>query len=568
MVDVAIIGGGPAGSTCASILKKYAPSMDIVVLEREQFPRDHVGESQLPPIGIILEEMGVWDKVEAAGFPIKIGATYKWGRTKELWDFEFVPTSQFKNKPRPEKYEGIRRNTAFQVDRAVYDEILLNHAKELGAEVRQPCRVNNIEREGDTVTGLRLDNGELLTARYYVDATGHPGLLRRSMDIGVTVPTNLQNIAIWDYWQNAEWAVDIGIGATRVQVMSVSFGWLWFIPLSPTRTSIGLVMPASIYKESGKSPEQIYLEAIASEPNISQLTLAAHRENKLSTTKDWSFVADRLYGDNWFLAGESAGFADPILAAGLTLTHLGARELAITILELDRGKLDPNWLVAEYASRQQVRLRSHIRFADFWYTANSQFEDLKAFTAEIAKDNGLDLSPDKAWAWLAQGGFVDADANLGIAGFQMQELSELGAYLADFSAPSVLTTYSRFKLNLEGAEYRNRAAYVNGRILTGGGYHRGDKFLPLTSSLGLAVKLLQKCDTSSEIVQGLNDLIRMHVGKSPATDLEIGRIPVAIEAMAADGWIDCSLDATQPIRELPIQFGKILHWNQDNKVKL
>jgi 2-polyprenyl-6-methoxyphenol hydroxylase-like FAD-dependent oxidoreductase len=91
--DVAIVGGGPAGSTCASLLRKYRSELRVLVLEREEFPRDHVGESQLPPIGKVLDEMGCWDKVEAAGFPIKLGATFKWGRSKELWDFEFFPSS-------------------------------------------------------------------------------------------------------------------------------------------------------------------------------------------------------------------------------------------------------------------------------------------------------------------------------------------------------------------------------------------------------------------------------------------------------------------------------------------
>jgi len=82
VVDVAIIGGGPAGSTCASLLLKYKPSLRVVIVEREVFPRDHVGESQLPAIGKVLNEMGVWDKVERANFPVKIGATYRWdGRT-------------------------------------------------------------------------------------------------------------------------------------------------------------------------------------------------------------------------------------------------------------------------------------------------------------------------------------------------------------------------------------------------------------------------------------------------------------------------------------------------------
>ena len=88
--DVAIVGGGPAGSTTAGFLRKYGQDCKVIVLEREKFPRDHVGESQLPPISRILDELGVWDKIEAANFPIKIGASYRWGKNPEIWDFEFI----------------------------------------------------------------------------------------------------------------------------------------------------------------------------------------------------------------------------------------------------------------------------------------------------------------------------------------------------------------------------------------------------------------------------------------------------------------------------------------------
>jgi 2-polyprenyl-6-methoxyphenol hydroxylase-like FAD-dependent oxidoreductase len=81
--DVAIVGGGPGGTTLASLLKKYSPSLDVCIFEKESFPRDHVGESQLPPTSAVLHEMGAWEKVEAAGFPIKLGASYTWGKTME-----------------------------------------------------------------------------------------------------------------------------------------------------------------------------------------------------------------------------------------------------------------------------------------------------------------------------------------------------------------------------------------------------------------------------------------------------------------------------------------------------
>src|SRR5579862_6008818 len=125
--DVAIIGGGPAGATVGTLMKKYGPDLKVAILERERFPRDHIGESLLPPVSFILDEMGCWDKVESAEFPIKIGATYRWGRQPELWDFEFFPANRFKDEPRPAKFEGQRLSTAFQVDRAIYDKILLDN---------------------------------------------------------------------------------------------------------------------------------------------------------------------------------------------------------------------------------------------------------------------------------------------------------------------------------------------------------------------------------------------------------------------------------------------------------
>jgi flavin-dependent dehydrogenase len=315
--DVAIIGGGPGGSTVGSLLKTYEPSLKVVILERERFPRDHVGESQLPGIGPILHEMGVWDQVEAANFPIKVGATYRWGRTQDLWDFEFLPDGKLRPEPRPAKYEGQRRQTAFQVDRAVYDQILLDRAAELGCEVRQETSVKSIRRTGDRVEGLVLADGSEIQAKHYVDASGHSGILRRAMGVEVECPTTLQNIAIWDYWHNAEWATTLGVGGTRVQVMSLGYGWLWFIPVGPDRTSIGLITPASYYKEQGKSPENLYLEAVASDPVIAPLVRNARREEGLSTTKDWSFVANRLCGENWFLVGD----ADSLGGKGRRVHH-------------------------------------------------------------------------------------------------------------------------------------------------------------------------------------------------------------------------------------------------------
>src|ERR1700678_3275411 len=101
------------------------------------------------------------------------------------------------------------------------------------------------------------------------------------MGVGIEEPSTLKNVAFWDYWRNAEWAVTLGVGGTRIQIMSVGYGWLWFIPLSPTRTSIGFVCPAEYYKSSGLRPEELYIKSIADEPRISALVSKAEREGAI-----------------------------------------------------------------------------------------------------------------------------------------------------------------------------------------------------------------------------------------------------------------------------------------------
>ena len=194
--DVLIVGGGPAGSTVASVLRKYNPDLRVAILEKEKFPRDHVGDSQLPGISGILNEIGAWEKVEAAGFPIKIGLSLTWGKDDKRWDFDFYPVEEWRDDPRPSRYEGQRRFTAFQVDRAMYDEILLRHAESLGAEVREQTKVAQIHTDGDRIAGVTLDDGHSLTARYYIDGSGNVGVIRRALGVEVDAPKELRNIAI------------------------------------------------------------------------------------------------------------------------------------------------------------------------------------------------------------------------------------------------------------------------------------------------------------------------------------------------------------------------------------
>jgi len=535
--DVAIIGGGPGGSTCGSFLRKYKPSIKVGIFERETFPRDHIGESQLPVIGAILNELGVWDKVEAADFPVKIGGTYRWGNSDDLWDFHFLPNGVFNEEARPAKFKGQRLETAFQVDRSVYDKILLDHSRELGCDVFEASPVREIRRSGDSVTGLALENGDDVEARHYIDASGHSGLLRRAMGVGVEEPSSLRNVAFWDYWQNAEWAVTLGVGGTRIQVMSVGYGWLWFIPLSPTRTSIGLVCPADYYKKSGLKPHELYIKAIEDEPRIRALVENGVAEGNFSTTKDWSFVAERMAGENWMLVGEAAGFADPILSAGLSLTHASAREAAFTILEIDRGG-KKQWLLDEYFGRNRRRVLQHIRFADYWYAGNNHFSDLKEYTREIARDAGLELDAEKAFQWLGTGGFIEED--LGIGGFgtvSIGALHQIATHLSMESGKSAYGGFNGFVLNFEGAKKVELPHYESGRVLPVQAYSRDDKVLPLTNLIGYLVKGLQRSPKILEALGSIEKELRT-VGIQYDRSIHDG-VMQCLEALVRDGWVEC-----------------------------
>lgn len=561
--DVAIVGGGPGGSTLGTLLKKYRPELEVLILEREVFPRDHIGESQLPPISAVLHEMGCWDKVEAANFPIKVGATFRWGQSTDLWDFEFLPLAEFHDEPRPAKYQGQRLQTAFQVDRSIYDKILLDHARECGCDVREGTAVKKVHRTGDRIDFLELEGGDKVEAKYYVDASGNAATIRRAMGVEVEEPSALRNVAFWDYWENADWAIEIGVGGTRIQIMSLGYGWIWFIPLGPTRTSIGLVCPADYFKKSGKSREDLYLESLALEPRIGALIRKATRSGTISATKDWSYVTERVYGENWFLVGEAAGFADPILSAGLTLTHAGARELADLIVDFERGTHDPTWLKDWYSEAQTRRVRQHIRFADFWYTANGVFEDAREYTREIARDSGLELDMESAFRWLGTGGFAwDNAGQVGLGGYDLAGVKSLAQRFLGDKATWELNQFNVFRINLAGAEKSEVPILQNGEIRAVPCYTRDGKTL---QAVGIFKFLIEELRGERLIGDLVDAVARGRAGFGFATpDLAVHHMAQTLEVMINDGWVDARYTRRKPKLQLETpEEGLIIHANRD-----
>jgi flavin-dependent dehydrogenase len=548
--DVAIVGGGPAGSTAATLLKKYAPEMRVLVLEKEVFPRDHIGESMLQPICYILHEMGVWDAVEAADFPIKIGASYTWGRDNNRWDINFYPIAKWRDEPRPAKFEGQRQHTAFQVDRSIYDKILLEHAQSQGAEVRQGVRVDEVLTQGDRVEQLKLNSGETITAKYYIDGSGTVALFRRALGIGIDPNLELRNIAVWDYWRNADWAVEIGVGATRIQVRSLPYGWIWFIPIGPTRTSIGLVCPAEYYKQSGLKAEELYYQSLRGQPEIWRLLVNAQPEGRFATCRDWSQLADRVAGENWFLCGEAAGFADPILSAGMTLAHQSGREAAYAILELRRGEHDPTWLRQRYEQKTRGTIRQHIQFAQFWYAANDCFTELKEHCASIAREAGFNLDPEGAWNWLGKGGFATESEILAVAGTFDPASAKKLIELFDREKRKVswlIDGYNLFKLDLRSAKTERIGVLDKGRIHAFPCYVRNGRRLPVVGVYGEMIGILRQTSELATIIDLVNGIVsRSSLTHAMTRNSAYVACFQVLEVMTQDGWVERDVDEKRP----------------------
>jgi flavin-dependent dehydrogenase len=546
--DVAIIGGGPAGSTAGTLIKKYKPSASVLIVEREQFPREHVGESQLPPVTLVLQEMGCWDKVEAAGFPVKTGALYRWGDTNDLWRFDFLINQEYEDRPRPGTLEGQRLQTTFHVERSIFDEILLDHAAECGCEVREGVRVIGIEADGEHVTALRLEGEELpqgadadgrVRARHYIDASGHAGVLRRNLGVQTVEPTSLQNIAIWRYWQKPAWKdLDgVGKGGIRVRILSIRSGWVWFIPISEDRVSVGFVTHADHYKRSGLRPAELYEAAIREEPHALELLEGAEPQGQVRSTKDWSFLSTRMAGENWMLVGESAGFADPILAGGMSLAMVGAREAAYLHVALLNGDREEGWLKNWYADSQTRRISQHIKFADYWYSANGHFSELKEFTSKIAHEAGLSLAPEEAFRWLAAGGFVSDDLTFPVVGtYRLGTVKSIMQILTGMPADWQINHFNRFTLNLEGSEIIQVPFCRDGTIEKVKCYRRGSSLLPNAGMYRLIFRALGREADASGLVRQLKALISETDGITEPYNALLGALE-ALEGMVSEGWV-------------------------------
>jgi flavin-dependent dehydrogenase len=361
--DFAVAGGGPAGSSAAISLAQRGHS--VVLFERENFPRFHIGESLLSTANDAFAKLGVAETMEAAWFPDKWGARLFTHDGLSGRGVDFTDVTE------------VTKPKTVQVCREVFDKILLDRARELGVDVREGYRVNACEFATDAAILDFASGDDGVTGRVrvhaLVDATGRNGLLARKFNLRTDEPL-LANIAVFSHYKNVPRLTGDRPDDIRLVARSDA-GWFWLIPISKELMSVGVVVPKSLYMQLPKgSPEEMLDRAIADTPVLAELMRGATREWPVRVEKDFSYSASKYAGDRWILAGDAGSFLDPVFSTGVSIAMESGIEAAI---ELDRALTRNDFSARQFAAfsrRQRKRFKTFRRFVVGFYTP--QFRDL------------------------------------------------------------------------------------------------------------------------------------------------------------------------------------------------
>ncbi|MBM3728851.1 MAG: NAD(P)/FAD-dependent oxidoreductase [Acidobacteria bacterium] len=354
MHDAIIIGGGPGGSTTAALLA--VRGWRVLLLERERFPRFHIGESLLPYNWPIFEELGVLPELQAAGFPIKTGAQFHLGNGSKSLKLVFRE-GRFTEQPK-----------TFQVERSTFDHILLKNAAAKGAEVREAWQVRRFEQLADRVrVEATAPDGapHMLEARFLVDASGRANVTGNQEGLRVIHPA-LRKIALFGHYTGV--ALDAGEKAGDTVIVRLANKWFWLIPISATKVSVGCVLDGAELATAKIPAQELFNQIAATSPVVRERMNSAQLVGDFHTTSDFSYYNRRLTGPRLLRVGDAAGFMDPIFSAGVFLAMFSGQLAADTLDACLRRPFGTGWRFARYERKTFHALHFYWEMVEQYYT--------------------------------------------------------------------------------------------------------------------------------------------------------------------------------------------------------
>jgi halogenation protein CepH len=403
--DVVVVGGGPCGSTVATLVAQQG--YRVVQLEKERFPRYQIGESLLPStVQGICRLLGVSDELEAAGFPLKRGGTFRWGANPEPWTFAFGISPKFAG----------TASTAYQVERMKFDQILLENARKHGVDVREEHAVTDVIEEDGRVCGVKCtdDAGvrREFRARYVVDASGNGSRIHTRVGGKRQYSEFFRNIALFGYFTGGKRMP----APTEGNILAVAFnsGWFWYIPLSDELTSVGVVLHPDALKRIEGDRASALLELIAECPLIADYLSDAERVTsgpygEVRVRKDYSYIQEKFWRPGLVLAGDAACFIDPVFSSGVHLATysglLAARSLNTALRGTD--EVEEATLFEEFELRYR---QEYSRFHDFLVAFYDKHSDEESYFWKAKRVTGSAASSMQSFVDLVGGGSSDERA--------------------------------------------------------------------------------------------------------------------------------------------------------------